>query len=72
MMLLTSPRIPSILLHITVATSACHPVSVPPAITLQHSEGNSLVSVTEEKKYSEIYLSRKGKVLIQLLNTQSS
>lgn len=48
-MLLTSPKIPSIRLHITVATSACHPVSVPPAITLQHSEGNSLGSVMEEK-----------------------
>lgn len=49
MMLLTSPKIPSIRLHITVATSACHPVSVPPAITLQHSEGNSPVSAEEEK-----------------------
>lgn len=43
-MVLTSPRIPSILRHITVATSACHPVREPPAITLQSSLGNSLVS----------------------------
>lgn len=43
-MLFTSPKIPSILRHITVATSACHPVREPPAITLQSSLGNSLVS----------------------------
>lgn len=48
-MLLTSPKMPSILRHITVATSACHPVSEPPAITLQSSLGNSLVSAVDRQ-----------------------
>lgn len=47
-MQLTSPKMPSIRRHITVATSACHPVKDPPAITLQSSLGNSLVSTISQ------------------------
>lgn len=54
-MLLTSPKIPSILRHITVATSACHPVSEPPAITLQSSLGNSLVSAVDQQNWSVFF-----------------
>ena len=43
-MLFTSPRIPNILRHNTEAESGCQPIRFPPAIILQSSARNSLLS----------------------------
>lgn len=58
-MLFTSPRIPRILLHSTAAESGCQPIRLPPAIILQSSARNSLLSVNLKFHFHKLEMQPK-------------